>query len=156
MRLTRRQLRQLILEATLTTDKDGNKTLNLSDDEVKNASAAVAGAIESPEGVTDDQEVDAFASKINDEESQNEAITLMKKPMHSHDNTSIVDFTGKPDHEGKMAYKQLKRTSSMAQSLCHRLEDKENIQLPAWVQSKITKAADYIQSVYNYLDEDLD
>ena len=43
----------------------------------------------------------------------------------------------------------------MAQSLCHRLEDKEDIQLPAWVQSKITKAADYIQSVFNYLDDDL-
>ena len=81
-------------------------------------------------------------------------LTLVKKPIH-HDHGSNLDFMGKPDHEGKMAHKQLKRTAAMAQSLCHRLEDKEDIQLPAWVQSKITKAADYIQSVFNYLDDDL-
>ena len=59
----------------------------------------------------------------------------------------------KHDHEGKMARKQLDRTASLSHSLADRLDD--NMQLPAWVQSKITKAADYIQSVHNYLDEDL-
>ena len=146
MRITRRQLRQLILEEAEVT---------ISDDDYETAKKAVTDAIPSGDDVTDDQELQAFKDRL-DSESQNEAITLMKKPMHSHDSISIVDFMGKPDHEGKMAYKQLKRTSSMAQSLCHRLQDKESIQLPAWVQSKITKAADYIQSVYNYLDEDLD
>ena len=146
MRLSRRQLRQLILEAAEVT---------ISDDDYETAKKAVTDSIQSDDNVTDTQELQAFKDRL-DSESQNEAITLMKKPMHGHDNISIVDFMGKPDHEGKMAYKQLNRTSSMAQSLCHRLEDKENIQLPSWVQSKITKAADYIQSVYNYLDEDLD
>lgn len=146
MKLTRRQLRQIILEAAEVT---------ISDDDYEKAKEAVTNTIPSDDDVTDDQELQAFKDRL-DNDSQNESITLMKKPIHNHDNVSIVDFMGRPDHEGKMAYKQLKRTSSMAQSLCHRLEDKENIQLPAWVQSKITKAADYIQSVYNYLDEDLD
>lgn len=146
MRLTRRQLRQLILEEAEVT---------INDADYDAAKKAVTDAIPSGDDVTDDQELQAFKDRL-DSDSQNESITLMKKPMHNHDSVSIVDFMGRPDHEGKMAYKQLKRTSSMSQSLCHRLEDKENIQLPAWVQSKITKAADYIQSVYNYLDEDLD
>ena len=64
-----------------------------------------------------------------------------KNVMHKH------------DHEGKMARKQLDRTASLSHSLADRMDD--NMQLPAWVQSKITKAADYIQSVHNYLDEDL-
>jgi hypothetical protein len=28
----------------------------------------------------------------------------------------------------------------------------EKAELPAWVQSKLTKAADYLQSVHNYMD----
>ena len=59
----------------------------------------------------------------------------------------------KTDHEGKMARKQLERTAALSNSLSDRMHD--DTQLPAWVQSKITKAADYIQSVHNYLDEDL-
>ena len=142
MKLTRKQLRLIIEEATL----------QLSDDDVKAAETAVDAAADPDQEFEEADVVKAYV----DQKTQTESITLMKKPMHSHDSVSIVDFMGRPDHEGKMAYKQLKRTSSMSQSLCHRLEDKENIQLPAWVQSKITKAADYIQSVYNYLDEDLD
>ena len=143
MRLTRRQLRQLILEEA---------TLTLSPEDIEAADKAVDSAADPKQEFDEDDVVKACV----DQKTQTESITLMKKPIHNHDSVSIVDFMGRPDHEGKMAYKQLKRTSSMAQSLCHRLEDKENIQLPAWVQSKITKAADYIQSVYNYLDEDLD
>jgi len=152
MRLTRRQLRQLILEQAdvVIVDpktEDEAEANNRDQDKLKKQIAD-----DNPDASPED--VDSAYEKIKSE--QNESITLMKKPMHNHDSVSIVDFMGRPDHEGKMAYKQLKRTSSMSQSLCHRLEDKENIQLPAWVQSKITKAADYIQTVYNYLDEDLD
>ncbi len=152
MKLTRRQLRQLILEQAdvVVVDQETEEKAEKINNDKNQLKKQIAD--DNPDASPED--VDSAYEKIKSE--QNEAITLMKKPMHSHDSVSIVDFMGKPDHEGKMAYKQLKRTSSMAQSLCHRLEDKENIQLPAWVQSKITKAADYIQSVYNYLDEDLD
>jgi len=150
MKLTRKQLRQLILEQAdvVVVDTDTKEKAK----ELATKSKDLSDEIADKNPDVDDADIDAAIKDIQ----QNEAITLMKKPMYNHDSVSIVDFMGRADHEGKMAYKQLKRTSSMAQSLCHRLEDKENIQLPAWVQSKITKAADYIQSVYNYLDEDLD
>tara|TARA_R110002073_G_scaffold311251_1_gene482257 strand:+ start:330 stop:836 length:507 start_codon:yes stop_codon:yes gene_type:complete len=59
------------------------------------------------------------------------------------------------DHEGKMAKSQLYRTSKMAHMIFQIIEDDD--QLPSWVQSKITKASDYLQSVFSYLDyEELD
>lgn len=64
-----------------------------------------------------------------------------------------VSSIAKPDHEGEMARSQLERTASLSNSLANRMQD--GMQLPAWVQAKITKAADYIQSVHNYLDDDL-
>jgi hypothetical protein len=59
------------------------------------------------------------------------------------------------DHEGRMAKSQLYRTSKMAHMIFQLIEDDE--QLPGWVQSKITKASDYLESVFSYLDyEELD
>jgi hypothetical protein len=54
-----------------------------------------------------------------------------------------------------MAKSQLYRTSKMAHMIFQLIEDDE--QLPGWVQSKITKASDYLESVFSYLDyEELD
>lgn len=64
-----------------------------------------------------------------------------------------VNNINQPDHEGEMARSQLERTAALSNSLSARMQD--GMQLPAWVQAKITKAADYIQSVHNYLDDDL-
>ena len=59
------------------------------------------------------------------------------------------------DHEGKMAKSQLYRTAKMAHMIFQLIEDDD--QLPGWVQSKITKASDYLESVFSYLDyEELD
>ena len=61
------------------------------------------------------------------------------------------------DHEGKMAKQQLERTMKYAKMIYKIIDnvDKEGdggVQFPAWVQSKMTKSMDYLQSVYNYLD----
>ena len=50
------------------------------------------------------------------------------------------------DNEGKMAKTQLKGILSDAE---HMIEDEEN--LPEWVQSKITKAADYLNTAHRYM-----
>ena len=62
-----------------------------------------------------------------------------------------------PDHAGKMAKQQLERTMKYAKMIYKIIDnvDKEGdggVQFPAWVQSKMTKSMDYLQSVYNYLD----
>ena len=53
------------------------------------------------------------------------------------------------DYEGEMAKSELYRIMQNAQMLMSSLDD--DTQLEAWVQSKITKAADYLNSVTQYL-----
>ena len=59
------------------------------------------------------------------------------------------------DHEGKMAKSQLERSmeySKMIYKIIQNVGKGGEVSLPAWVQSKLTKSMDYLQSVYNYLD----
>ena len=61
------------------------------------------------------------------------------------------------DHEGKMAKAQLERSMKYAKMIYDIIENVDKgkdggVQFPAWVQSKLTKSMDYLQSVYNYLD----
>ena len=63
-----------------------------------------------------------------------------------------------PDDESDMAHSQLRAVKDLADKLCNMIDDGE--QLDAWVQSKLTKAEDYLNSVYRYLageeEEDMD
>lgn len=54
------------------------------------------------------------------------------------------------DHEGRMTKSELYNIFTKAQSLHDILDDADD--LPEWVQSKVSKASEKIQSVYNYLD----
>lgn len=58
------------------------------------------------------------------------------------------------DQEGDMAKTQLKTMIDAAQELSDMLGDNDN--LPEWVQNKITKATDYIDSVRDYLKSEAD
>jgi hypothetical protein len=63
----------------------------------------------------------------------------------------------KKDHEGSMAKSQLERSKKYAMMIYKIIQnvDKDGdgeVEFPAWVQSKLTKSMDYLQSVYNYLD----
>lgn len=58
------------------------------------------------------------------------------------------------DQEGDMAKTQLKTMMDAAQELSDMLGDDDN--LPEWVQNKITKATDYIDSVRDYLKSESD
>jgi len=54
------------------------------------------------------------------------------------------------DLEGQMAKGELMVVASKAQELANMMKD--DTQLEAWVQSKITKAKDYISSVHDYMN----
>jgi len=54
------------------------------------------------------------------------------------------------DHEGRSTKKQLYYIFRKAQSLYDMIEDDDD--LPEWVQSKISRVADKIQSVHEYLE----
>ena len=62
---------------------------------------------------------------------------------------SKKSVTEEVDYEGEMAKSELYRLVKNSQELMQMLDD--DTQLEAWVQSKITKAADYIASVSQYL-----
>jgi len=52
------------------------------------------------------------------------------------------------DHEVEMAITDLRATAQMAAELAQHLENEKPHELEGWVQSKITKAADYINAVH--------
>jgi hypothetical protein len=54
------------------------------------------------------------------------------------------------DREGRMTKKELYYIFRKSQSLYDMLHDDDD--LPEWVQSKVTRCADKIQSVYEYLE----
>ncbi len=64
------------------------------------------------------------------------------------DSIALVD-KGEYDREGDMAKEQLYTMKMAAQELSSILSDDEN--LPEWVQSKITKALDYIDTARDYM-----
>ena len=63
--------------------------------------------------------------------------------------SSKINEKNEVDDEGAMAKGELRMIASRAQELISMLDD--NTQLEGWVQSKITKAEDYINSVYDYM-----
>ena len=58
------------------------------------------------------------------------------------------------DREGAMAKADLHKLASYSLKLFKKLDDEA--QLEGWVQAKITKAADYIASVYHYLEYEME
>ena len=77
-----------------------------------------------------------------------ESIKLMKK-ITPGQNMKEDDDDGEYNYEGEMAKNQLRTMIDAAQELHDSLEDNEN--MPEWVQGKITKATDYIDSVRDYM-----
>ena len=52
--------------------------------------------------------------------------------------------------EGRMAQRQLPRIAELAEQVASKFD--ENTNLEEWVESKITKAEDYLSSVLNYME----
>jgi hypothetical protein len=77
---------------------------------------------------------------------------MMTRPSNmSSEDVSIAD-RGEYDQEGDMAKDQLHTLTKVARELSAILDDEQN--LPEWVQSKITKALDYINAANDYMDQE--
>ena len=76
---------------------------------------------------------------------------IKSAPLGEHDDSKD---SSEYDQEGDMAKGQLRTMMSAAKELENMLGDDDN--LPEWVQSKITKATDYIDSVRDYLKSERD
>lgn len=80
--------------------------------------------------------------KVGDQE-------FIKKEMH----TNSMGEDNFVDHEGRHAKMQLQKAAEYSIKLTQMMDDMT--QLPSWVQSKITKASDYMSAVYHYLDYEM-
>ena len=82
------------------------------------------------------------------------ALVKAQKPPQNDEidnhNGAYFDY---PDEEGSMANRQLQQIAEYSNELMSMIGD--NTQLEAWVQSKITKAADYISTVKHYLEYEM-
>ena len=105
--------------------------------------------------------------EVNEEPSEGNAFgAAMQKAKEAGEDSFEVDGkeydvkeiemtndVGKDDYvddEGRYAKSQIYKMGKYAMKLHDMLDDME--QLPAWLQSKITKASDYMSMVYHYLD----
>jgi len=93
----------------------------------------------------DKGEVKVDGTKVIFKENQDDTQLALPEP-------DAPDFLGDDgvDYEGGMAKSQMLKMKKYAMALCDMVEDET--QLEAWVQAKITKASDYMSSVYHYLD----
>jgi hypothetical protein len=75
----------------------------------------------------------------------------MQDQMPPNDMNSLPDHG--PDREGAMAKADLYKLANYSLKLFKQMQDED--QLEGWVQAKITKAADYIASVYHYMEYEM-
>ena len=80
----------------------------------------------------------------SDASAENNPVMTASEPIGSH---------GDSDREGAMAKADLFKLANYAHKLYQQLED--DTQLESWVQAKITKAADYIASVYHFMEYEM-
>jgi hypothetical protein len=102
-----------------------------------------------------EEEEKAAARKRREDPNPNrkgEAINV-KTESKIYESHKEVASGKKKDGEGYMARTQLDTINKAVVSLKKNIK-KGDTQLPAWVQSKITKAADYIDTAADYLDSD--
>ena len=79
---------------------------------------------------------------------------LLKEELDTTATTHAApDFTGEPDQEGEMAKNQMVKVHEYSKELLDMMSD--DMQLPSWVQSKLTKIADYIGAVKHYIEGEL-
>ena len=102
-----------------------------------------------------EEEEKAAARKRREDPNPNrkgEAINV-KTESKIYESHKEIASGKKKDREGYMARTQLDTINKAVVSLKKNIK-KGDTQLPAWVQSKITKAADYIDTAADYLDSD--
>lgn len=78
----------------------------------------------------------------------------MSPEMEPQNNAGAMLPSGETDKEGAMAKADLYKLANYSFKLFKKIQDED--QLEAWVQAKITKAADYIASVYHYLEYEME
>ena len=99
-------------------------------------------------------------SKEEKDYDQKDVVMKKAKPLHKHlfknlhkgDRKGDVNEEKHDDHAPEMIRNQLKTVARASKRIEKHTRKKDNFQ--AWVQSKITKASDYLDSAADYLDSE--
>ena len=100
-----------------------------------------------PKGSTDDEQ----HYTVGEKEFEQQLAHVKKRAMQEEKKDKYDE--GEYDQEGDMAKSDLRSIIANAKRMHDMLEDSDN--LPEWVQSKITKAEDYISTVANYMEAEM-
>ena len=100
-----------------------------------------------PKGSTDDEQ----HYTVGEKEFQQQIAHVKKRAMQEEKKDEYDE--GEYDQEGDMAKSDLRSIIANAKRMHDMIEDSDN--LPEWVQSKITKAEDYISTVANYMEAEM-
>ena len=86
-------------------------------------------------------------------EELNGSSVLLEMPQMNMLDSASNNYEKDPDgYEGDMAKRSLYHMAAQAQQLHDMLQDDENLE--PWVQSKITKAADYLEKAFKAISYD--
>ena len=86
-------------------------------------------------------------------EELNGSSVLLEMPQMNQLDPASNNYEKDPDgYEGQMAKRSLYHMAAQAQQLHDMLQDDENLE--PWVQSKITKAADYLEKAFKAISYD--
>jgi hypothetical protein len=93
-----------------------------------------------------------FMAKVNHFDTQHEFLkSKMNESVEQVDENHVAIAMGKEiDDEGSMIMNQLDQIERSIKMLRDTVKDPE-MQIPAWVQSKVTLAADYMETVAGYM-----
>lgn len=91
-----------------------------------------------------------FLQEVEDKEEKKKKRKDVIDIMKGKNKVIINPMDESKDYEGKMAKNQLSTMERAIKSLRSKLGN-DHQELPAWVQSKITKATDYIDTVADYM-----
>jgi hypothetical protein len=156
MKITRNLLRKLISEElNIRLDEETmTQQRNTAINQISNilTRAETAGNLNAQDIINQAKEsYEKSKPKPGDEMENEDAIDEDCGDMQSVD-MSVDPTHDDEDHEGSMAKRQMFKTAEYATIIFDMLDDDE--ELPAWIQSKLTKVADYIGAVKHYLEYD--
>jgi phage anti-repressor protein len=123
------------------TDADGNKIVR--------GRGRPKGKDKGPERVTGKSYKYKAGRPAKTKEDLDTDGVMMNKPSNMSSESADPADRGEYDREGDMALNQLHQMSDAAKELHAILDAEEN--LPEWVQSKITKALDYLDTARDYM-----
>ena len=149
-------------------DVDGDGDID-SDDYMAAKDAAIKKAMGKNEEVEEDRFVAssmedleqvirnlAHTANISEDEALEMAIKKLENMLDGRDDMDEDLDVGHQDDEPNMLKKKMYRAAKMAAMLYKELDKFDSlpneVDFPDWWQSKLTKAADYLNSAFDYLD----